>query len=178
VLPVGDVIWDIRSIAFADENNGWVVANNGRIYRTTDGGDHWAMESDINGNSLFGIRFADPKRGWAVGTGGAILHFNNTPVSVAADRRVEFPQRFALKQNYPNPFNPSTTIKFELLKASQVSLAVYDILGREVSVLMNERRDAGVHEVKFDGSNLAGGVYFYRLSAGTYVQTRKLILLH
>jgi hypothetical protein len=89
----------------------------------------------------------------------------------------EFPQEFSLDQNYPNPFNPSTTIKFELPKSSHVNLSVFDILGREVSVLVNERKDAGIHEVKFDGSNLASGVYFYRLQAGDFVATKKLILM-
>jgi hypothetical protein len=84
---------------------------------------------------------------------------------------------YLLYQNYPNPFNPSTTIKYELPKSSDVRLSVYDILGREVSVLVNERREAGVHEVKFEGSNLASGVYFYRLQAGTYMETRKLLLV-
>ncbi len=87
------------------------------------------------------------------------------------------PDNFVLAQNYPNPFNPSTTIKFELPKASHVTLTVYDILGREVDVLVSERRDAGVHEVKFDGSNLASGVYFYRLNAGALLQTRKLCVV-
>jgi hypothetical protein len=89
----------------------------------------------------------------------------------------EFPTQFSLRQNYPNPFNPSTTIKFELPKSSVVTLSVFDILGREVSVLVNNRRDAGVYEVKFDGVNLASGVYFYRLRAGSFVETRKLILI-
>jgi hypothetical protein len=74
-------------------------------------------------------------------------------------------------------FNPSTTIRFELPKSSVVSLTVYDMLGREVSVLVNERRNAGVHEVKFDGTGLSSGVYFYRLEAGSFVLTRKLLLL-
>jgi hypothetical protein len=82
-----------------------------------------------------------------------------------------------LKQNYPNPFNPNTTIRYEMQKSTEVRLSVYDLLGREVTVLVNERRDARVHEVKFDGSNLASGVYFYRLQAGDFVQTRKLLLL-
>jgi hypothetical protein len=87
------------------------------------------------------------------------------------------PAVVSLDQNYPNPFNPSTTIKFELPRASLVSLKVYDILGREVSVLVNDRKEPGAYEVRFDGSNLASGVYFYRLSAGTYVETRKLLLV-
>jgi hypothetical protein len=87
------------------------------------------------------------------------------------------PLQFDLAQNYPNPFNPSTTIRFQLPRASHVTLTVYDVLGREVSVLVNEGKDAGVHEVKFDGSNLASGVYFNRLQAGEFVQIRKLVLL-
>jgi hypothetical protein len=87
------------------------------------------------------------------------------------------PTEFRLFQNYPNPFNPRTTIKFELPKASQVRLSVYDMLGREVAVLVNEKRDAGVYEVKFEGSNLASGVYFYRIQAGDYVATKKLLLM-
>jgi hypothetical protein len=87
------------------------------------------------------------------------------------------PNTFRLSQNYPNPFNPSTTIKYELPKASKVRLSVYDILGREVSVLVDQRRDAGVYEVKFDGSNLASGVYFYQLRAGDYISTKKLLLM-
>ena len=74
-------------------------------------------------------------------------------------------------------FNPSTTIKFELPKASQVNLSVFDIVGREVSVLVNERRDAGVYEVKFDGRDLSSGVYFYRTQAGTYTETKKLLIV-
>ena len=84
---------------------------------------------------------------------------------------------FQLYPNYPNPFNPSTTIKFEIPRTSLVNLTVYDILGRQVSVLVNERRDAGVYEVSFDGSNLASGVYFYRLQAGTYVKSKKILLI-
>jgi hypothetical protein len=82
-----------------------------------------------------------------------------------------------LLQNYPNPFNPSTTIKYELPKSAEVRLSVFDLLGREVSVLVNERKDAGVHEIKFDGSNLASGVYFYRLKAGDFTQSKRLLLL-
>jgi hypothetical protein len=84
---------------------------------------------------------------------------------------------FRLDQNYPNPFNSSTTIKYELPKASMMRLSVYDLLGREVSVLVNENKNAGNYEVKFDASNLASGVYVYRLEAGQFVQSRKLLLL-
>jgi hypothetical protein len=98
------------------------------------------------------------------------------PVATSA-RPLNVAVEFELYDNYPNPFNPSTTIKFELPKSSHVSLTVYDILGREVSVLVNEKREAGAYEVKFDGSNLASGVYFYRIQAGSFVQTKQLLLL-
>jgi hypothetical protein len=89
----------------------------------------------------------------------------------------ESPVAFSLLQNYPNPFNPSTTVKYQLPQTSHVLLTVYDILGREVSVLVNERRDAGIYEVRFDGSNLASGVYFYRIQAGDYLASKKMLIL-
>ena len=89
----------------------------------------------------------------------------------------ELPEHFVLEQNFPNPFNPTTVVRFQLPVASDVRLAVYDVLGREVCVLVNEKRHAGDHEVKYDGSDLASGAYFYRLQAGDFVQTRKLIIV-
>ncbi len=89
----------------------------------------------------------------------------------------DLPVTFSLSQNYPNPFNPTTGVRFQVPGASDVKLVVYDILGREVATLVNERKAAGRYEVKFDGSGLASGVYIYRLTAGSFVQTRKMILL-
>jgi hypothetical protein len=87
------------------------------------------------------------------------------------------PTGFSLMQNYPNPFNPVTVVGYQLPAVSDVRLGVYDLLGREVAVLVNEKEAAGTHEVKFDGSGLASGVYLYRLTAGDFIQTRKLVLL-
>jgi hypothetical protein len=87
------------------------------------------------------------------------------------------PQSVALAQNYPNPFNPSTKIRFELPQASRVSLKVFDVLGREVMTLVDEVIPAGVYYVRFDGSTLSSGVYFYRLQAGESVKTKRMILL-
>ncbi len=84
---------------------------------------------------------------------------------------------FNLSQNYPNPFNPSTIIKYSIVKKGEVKLTIYDILGREVSVLVNEVKDPGYYEVNFNASNLASGVYFYRLVAGSFVSTHKMLLL-
>ncbi len=87
------------------------------------------------------------------------------------------PTTYSLSQNYPNPFNPSTTINFALPKSGNVSLIVYDILGREVAHLVNGDMQAGYHTVEFNASNLASGVYFYRLKAGNFVNVKKLMLL-
>jgi hypothetical protein len=87
------------------------------------------------------------------------------------------PKGYMLYQNYPNPFNPVTVIRFEVPKAERVSLSVYDILGRRVETLMNANVTPGYYEIPFDGTNLASGVYFYRLSAGSFKQVKKMVLL-
>jgi hypothetical protein len=92
-------------------------------------------------------------------------------------REPEVASHLRLEQNYPNPFNPSTTIRFGLPYKSQVSLIVYNTLGQQVATLVQGEQDAGYHEVRFDASGLSSGVYFYRLQAGTYIETRKLVML-
>ncbi|MCL5267086.1 MAG: T9SS type A sorting domain-containing protein [Bacteroidetes bacterium] len=89
----------------------------------------------------------------------------------------QLPKVFALSQNYPNPFNPTTAISYQLPAVSHVTLKVYDVLGREVATLVNEVKQGGSYEVKFDAGNLPSGVYFYRLTAGSFVQTKKLMLI-
>jgi hypothetical protein len=84
---------------------------------------------------------------------------------------------FALSQSYPNPFNPSTTIRYTLATRSDVTLTVFNTLGQIVAPLVDETQAAGYHDVRFDGSGLASGVYFYRLKAGAYVETKKLMLV-
>ncbi|MHB1687965.1 MAG: T9SS type A sorting domain-containing protein [Ignavibacteriaceae bacterium] len=89
----------------------------------------------------------------------------------------KIPKTYALEQNYPNPFNPTTIIKYDLPKAGQVTLKVYDILGREVATLYNGNQLAGTYNVSFDASQLASGVYFYQLKSGDYVSIKKMVLL-
>jgi len=138
---------------------------------------HWLSK----GVTYNAVVMVDSRFGFGQARFEKAFSFGITPVS----DEPSLPKAFALQQNYPNPFNPSTTIEYELPKASEVRLSVYDMLGREVSVLVNERMDAGVHEVKFDGSNLASGVYLYRLQArqidggqaGDYLDTKRFVLL-
>jgi hypothetical protein len=90
------------------------------------------------------------------------------------------PHQYELSQNYPNPFNPSTTINYQLPYSSRVNLTVYDLLGRQVKILVDEMRDAGYHQGVFDASGLASGVYIYRLQAtgnGSYHQVKRMLLL-
>jgi hypothetical protein len=87
------------------------------------------------------------------------------------------PSAFSLEQNYPNPFNPITKIRFDLPKNVNVKLTIYDMLGREVETIVNEHLNAGSYEVTFDGTKYTSGVYYYRLNAGEFVETKKMILL-
>ncbi|HMS64387.1 MAG TPA: agmatine deiminase family protein [Ignavibacteria bacterium] len=84
---------------------------------------------------------------------------------------------FMLSQNYPNPFNPVTNLEFGISELGFVSLKVYDILGNEVATLVNEKKNSGIYRVKFDGSNLSSGIYFYKLEAGNFTETKRMILL-
>ncbi|HEX2982563.1 MAG TPA: T9SS type A sorting domain-containing protein, partial [Ignavibacteriales bacterium] len=87
------------------------------------------------------------------------------------------PDVYSLSQNYPNPFNPTTVIRYGLPEAGQVELKIYDMLGREVETLVSDFRNAGMHEVKFNAAELSSGVYIYRIKSGSFVQTKKLMLI-
>jgi hypothetical protein len=100
-----------------------------------------------------------------------------TPLNMNAGSEIEFPKMFTLSQNYPNPFNPSTTISYRLPTQSHVTLKVFDVLGREVATLVNSIEQPGYKLVNFSANNLISGVYYYRLQAGNYVETRKLLLI-
>ena len=115
------------------------------------------------------------------------IELYGSPISVVNGNN-QFVHSFELSQNYPNPFNPTTKIKYSVpgvgtsfLSASGgmkfVKLIIYDILGNEIATLVNEQKPAGNYEVEFDGSNLSSGIFFYKLTAGDFVLTKKMILL-
>jgi hypothetical protein len=109
---------------------------------------------------------------------GEVINYQITLDPLSVDQLKSLtPDNFELAQNFPNPFNPTTTIQYSIPQRSNVSLKIYDVLGNEIATLLDEYREAGSYTVEFDASNLSSGIYFYRLKAGDYLQTRKMILL-
>ncbi|MCX7877160.1 MAG: T9SS type A sorting domain-containing protein, partial [Ignavibacteria bacterium] len=96
---------------------------------------------------------------------------------VGGIQQVEIPNYYSLSQNYPNPFNPATSIKYTIPKSGLVTLKVYDVLGREVATLVNEKKEPGIYDVNFDASELSSGIYFYRLEAGDFKAVKKMMLV-
>ncbi len=87
------------------------------------------------------------------------------------------PNEFELMQNYPNPFNPTTTIEFTIPKHALVNIKIYNVLGKEISTLVNEEFKAGAYQIQLNAKSLSSGLYFYRISAGSFMQTRKLLVV-
>ncbi|MCX8056623.1 MAG: T9SS type A sorting domain-containing protein, partial [Ignavibacteria bacterium] len=100
-----------------------------------------------------------------------------TPASATKVESGSTPNSYALFQNYPNPFNPSTTIRFILPEKSKVSLEVYNLIGQKVATLINSELNAGEYNVEFNGSNLSSGIYLYKLQAGNFTSTKKMLLI-
>ena len=157
--------------------------------------DHLHQAAD-SANWPAGVRYDPENDGIPIGSLGVHEHWNNAmamdysrnlrtgngiellklnAVASAADE-VALPGQYVLEQNYPNPFNPTTSISYQLSAHSFVTLKVYDVLGREISTLVNQMCAPGSHTVRWDASTLSSGVYFYKLEAGDFTQTRKMIL--
>ena len=107
---------------------------------------------------------------------GVIIYDNFEPTGISLEQ-IPSELGFVLEQNYPNPFNPTTKIRWQSPVSSWQTLKVYNMLGNEIAMLVNEKKPAGSYEVSFDASGLPSGVYFYKLQAGSYVETKKMILL-
>jgi hypothetical protein len=113
---------------------------------------------------------------YVASNGNGVLVRPLSEVAAVAESRT-LARSWALHQNYPNPFNPGTTITYQLSAIHHASLKVYDVLGREVATLVNEVQQPGVHTVTWVASNQSSGIYFYRLVAGPFAQTKKSILM-
>jgi photosystem II stability/assembly factor-like uncharacterized protein len=146
------------------------------VFASSDDGASWRSIGDgLTDMSVGSLVIKSPNL-FAATSSGVWKRPLSEIMSVSPDRGI-LPERYILEQNFPNPFNPSTTIHYGLPNKSHVTLELFNILGQKVIQLVNGVEEAGVHEVKCDGSNLASGVYFYRIQAGSFVQTKKLLLL-
>ena len=168
----------ISDMYFVNENIGYVCGPFGAFLRTTNSGSNWiplATPVDYSINSMYhnnntGVTYL-------LGAGGMILKSTNGSITGFGENENSTPDSYRLEQNYPNPFNPLTSFKIHIPKTGFVKLAVFDVTGKQISVLLNEELNAGTHKVDFDASALPSGVYFYRLSSGNYISTRKMVLL-
>jgi len=159
---------------FLNTNTGYAVGRN-RIVKTNTGGTSWQTNSGTLFTSLNSVYAIDTNHVWACGANGKII-FGGNIVGVQ-NISGTVPDKFSLYQNYPNPFNPVTNIKFDIPKSSFTTLKVYNALGKEIAVLLNEIKSAGSYQVDFDASALTSGVYFYRIETETFTETKRLMLL-
>jgi len=137
--------------------------------------DWFGISVSISGDyTIVGAQF---NNGNGSGSGSAYVYSGFAPTVGVESERISLPAEFALSQNYPNPFNPVTVIEYSLPASGEVSLIVYNLSGQEVARLINGSMPAGNHLITWDASSLASGVYLYRLQAGDFVRTRKMLLL-
>jgi len=161
--------------------------------------DAFAMKIDSNGDSLWSKKWGGPQSesaysiqpttdgGYIVGgvttsygAGGAdiyITKFSAETTGLDDPSKKLIPNWFTISQNYPNPFNPLTNIKYQIPEINFVTLKVYDVLGNEVAILVSEEKTMGRYEVKFNAISLPSGIYFYRLQVGSFVETKKMVLM-
>lgn len=172
-----------RSITKDKSGNIWIGTHGAGVFEFD--GKNWinytTCNSSLSNDYIEGVYADQYGNIWFgaedFGKGISVYNPEGIITSISQIDYQKLPQNYSLSQNYPNPFNPSTTIKYDIPKESFVKLKIYDILGREVKTLVKEQKSAGTYKVTFEASNLSSGVYFYRIQAGNFVQTKKLILL-
>ena len=174
-----------KTVFALDANNVWIssklddIEQTPYVQYTNDGGLNWSTQmtpfgSTEGSNAIFSIYFVDPQTGWLTADNGRIAKYTGT---TSVDNNVDGVFSFSVGQNYPNPFNPSTIIEFHIANSGFVSLKVFDVLGNEVTTLVNEVKSAGEYEVEFNAANLSSGIYLYKLQSGNFSQTRKMTLI-
>jgi photosystem II stability/assembly factor-like uncharacterized protein len=169
------VQFGLEKIFFIDENHGWMAGQ--EILHTTDGGLNWQVQAKPDGSqNLYSLFFRNNYEGWAVGDNGTILYTSNGGVTFV-ESESETPEEFLLAQNYPNPFNPKTTIHYDVKNSGRVQLKVYDLLGNEVSTLIDQHKEIGTYSVNFDATNLSSGVYIYTITVNEFNQSKKMVLI-
>jgi len=176
---------NIYNIYFMDNDFGWACGDSGLILKTLNSGNLWRIDMINIGSEFNNIVFFNHNTGLCYGKGGTILKTTTGGATWYQNNSDFLPSSFSLSQNYPNPFNPTTSIKYQIKELSSphvlggdlVQIKVYDILGKEIETLVNEKQSPGTYEVTWDASAFPSGVYFYRLEAGDFKQTNKMILI-
>lgn len=156
------------------------VGNDLGVYCSTNNGSNWYVYNlGMPPALVFDLTIVYPNRHIRATThGNGVYERSLVPNPlVGVVKNTEVPQEFKLYQNYPNPFNPSSKIKYQLAKSEYILISVYDITGKTVKTLVNEKQNAGTYEVKIDASGLSSGVYFYRLTAGSFTDVKKMMLI-
>ena len=166
VSNVNDTSWQpVRS--YTGSMTGWTT-------ETIDITDYISGLSQIKIRFRLSSDYLTNDDGWYVDD-VKISSYNLDPVGISSNN--EIASTYSLSQNYPNPFNPVTNLEFGIPKSGFVSLKIYDMLGKEVANLVNENLQPGTYKYNFDASDLSSGIYFYRIQAGDFIETRSMMLL-
>ncbi|MEX0778188.1 MAG: YCF48-related protein [Balneolales bacterium] len=174
--------FDLTEIDFITADTGVIAGDYGTFITTVDGGENFIRAANMTRQDIYDVGMLDEENFWIAGEGGFFASTTNggQMLTSAGDPIASsVPSKIRLEQNYPNPFNPTTQINFELHEPAEVDLRVYDLMGREIAILVNEQKSAGSHQASFQASglNLASGLYLYKLEAGSSVITKKMMLV-
>ncbi len=171
--------WEYSSLIINSDGSMYAGTKGNWIYRSLNNGDNWELVKSGMGEDKYVLSLLTNSTGYLFAGMDyyGIYKSVNKVVTNIEEPITEIPEDFVLYSNYPNPFNNSTKISYEIPVQSNVSIILYDALGREVATLVNEVKPGGKHQFSFVENNLVSGVYFYTLRAGNYTQTKKMILL-
>jgi photosystem II stability/assembly factor-like uncharacterized protein len=165
------------AISFRTPAEGWVALGFTQTFiYTLDTGRTWTEVPTPNGAVIYDLVFTDSLHGYAVGDDGVILKYVPQPADVN-DSLTTAASSYSLSPNFPNPFNPATQINYSIPTREFVSIKVFDLLGREVGVLVSEEKPAGEYSTEFDATGVPSGVYLCRMQAGALTLTRKIVLI-
>lgn len=175
-------------ISFGDSLSGTAVGNNGVIMRSTNGGANWFVQAGASTNTLKAVHMLNSLTGYICGNNGLILKTTNGGFTGITTSGNVIPESYLLYQNFPNPFNPSTKIKFDVpadgkRQTANVKLDIYDVLGRKITSLIPPLRGGqeglrpGTYEVEWHAGDYSSGVYLYKLTAGDFIESKRMVLL-
>jgi len=166
--------WDM---SFTDANTGYICTGAGKVLKTTNAGLNWGVQNTPLTENLYTIHFPSAATGYITTWSGKVLKTTNGGATFLTEEKSTTPDKYELFQNFPNPFNPVTTIRWQMLNSANAKIAVYDINGKEVSVIVNQKLQPGTYSVTFNANGISSGVYYYKLTAGSYSAVKKMIIV-